>query len=273
MDATPKYRFRGGFLLAWLMVAGLGLLSSLAIADDLVTTDADATKETATRSAQIEILLAWGKYALESSRFAEAEARFREVLKLDWNNPPAFELLQEIRTRRSEVLKDWTRSGRTAEANGDLAQAELHYRRVLEESPDYRAAIDGMARLRRIREADRHVRAGLEKYIQEDFPGAEMDFEQALLIDPSDETALLHRAQVQQQVTQSSSLADLRSDAPTWTKYLDALKKLRAGDLEGAERLWREILQAYPGNEAVLSNLEQVKRRRKQEFSSQEMAP
>jgi tetratricopeptide (TPR) repeat protein len=235
--------------------------------------EAASTRETVSQSAQIEVLLAWGKYALDCSRFAEAEARFREVLKLDWNNPPAFDLLQETRTRRSEILKNWIRSGWAAEAAGNLAQAEQRYQRVLDESPDYRAAINGMARLRRHREADRYVRAGLEKYIQEDYPGAEMDFEHALSVDPSDETALLYRDQVQQQVTKSTGLADLRSDAPTWTKYLDALKKLRAGDLEGAERLWREILQAYPGNEAVLSNLEQVTRRRKQEFSSQGMAP
>ena len=163
--------------------------------------------------------------------------------------------------------------GRTAEANGDLAAAEMHYQRVIDESSDYRAAVDGLARVRRDRNLEHYIRAGLDKYIQEDYPGAELDFDQALTIDPNNKTVLAYRAQVQDKMTQSSGLADLRSDGPTWTKYLDALKKLRGGDLDGAERLWQEILQVYPGNEAVLSNLEQVKRRRKQEFSSQDMTP
>lgn len=273
MDATRDYRFFNGLVLVLPIVLGLGALPLPAHAEEVTGTEPAVTQGTAPDPGQIEVLVAWGKYALESARFAEAEARLREVLKLDWNNPRAFALLQETRTRRDQALKEWTGAGRAAEAAGDFAEAEQHYQRALDESPDYRAAVDGLARIRRHREADRYVRAGLEKYIQEDYPGAELDFDQALAIDPADETALTYRAQVQQQVTQSTGLADLRSDAPTWTKYLDALKKLRAGDLDDAERLWQEILQVYPGNEAVLSNLEQVKRRRKQEFSSQDMAP
>jgi tetratricopeptide (TPR) repeat protein len=273
MARKLAFTSRGWIPLCLAIVAGFGLMAGTARADGPGESAGATAGEITSQATQIDVLLAWGKYAMESARFAEAEARFREVLGLDWNNPRAFAFLQENRTRRLETLNEWISAGRTAEARGDLALAERHYQRALDENPDYRQAVDGLARLRQQRNADRYVRAGLEKYIQEDYAGAESDFDHALTIDPSDELALLYRGQVHQQVTQSTSLADLRSDATTWTKYLDALKKLRAGDLEGAERVWREILQDYPGNEAVLSNLEQVARRRKQEFSSKDMAP
>ena len=273
MDAGRRFRILRRVVALLCMIAVAALCGPSANAGDEVQAVSSAGGNRPAQPADIDVLLTWGKYAMESARFAEAEARFREVLDLDWNNPRAFQLLQETRTRRIETLESWVREGRAAEADQDAGLAERHYLRVLEEAPDHKAALDGMARLRSQRESDRFLRAGLEKYIQEDYPGAELDFDQALAIDPSDELARLYRGRVQQQISQSASFADLRADAPTWAKYLDALKKLRAGDLAGAERLWREILAVYPGNEAVLSNLEQVARRRKQEFSSQDVAP
>lgn len=271
MSATRNHRFLHGLTLVLSVVCALGVMGSGVWAND--SADPGVTQVSDPDPGQIDVLLAWGKYALESSRFSEAEARFREVLDLDWNNPRAFNLLQETRQRRTEALQRWIGEGRRAEANGDWAEAEMHYQRVLDESGDYRAAVVGLARARRESDLEHYIRAGLDKYIQEDYAGAELDFDQALTIDPTNKTVLAYQTQVQEKATQSSGLADLRSDGPTWTKYLDALKKLRGGDLDGAERLWQEILQVYPGNEAVLSNLEQVKRRRKQEFSSQDMTP
>ncbi|MBI5866917.1 MAG: hypothetical protein HZB43_01275 [candidate division Zixibacteria bacterium] len=68
-------------------------------------------------------------------------------------------------------------------------------------------------------------------------------------------------------------MADLRADTAMWAKYSDALKKLRTGDLAGAEQLWHAVLVKYPGNEAVRSNLEQIARRRKQELTSEDQTP
>lgn len=273
MSGTQRYRFLHALVLVAAIAAGIALMPIPAHADESAGADPGAMKAADRNPGEIDVLLAWGKFALESSRFGEAEARFREVLDRDWNNPRAFSLLQETRQLRAEALTQWVRAGRRAEATGDWAEAEIHYQRVIDENPDYRDAAVGFARVRRARDLERYIRAGLDKYIQGDYPGAELDFEQALTLDPDNETVRAYRDQVQDKVTQSSGLADLRSDGPTWTKYLDALKKLRAGDLDGAERLWQEILQVYPGNEAVLSNLEQVTRRRKQEFSSQVMTP
>jgi tetratricopeptide (TPR) repeat protein len=220
----------------------------------------------------VDVLLSWGKVALEAKRFAEAEARFREILDIDWNHRRAYELLLETRQRREETLAAWIRAGRSAEARHDYSLAEQHYQRVLDQDPSQRAARNGLRRARAGRAMEDLVQSGLDKYIMGDFPGAQEDFEKALEIDPSDARALAYRDRARRETTESSGLADLRSDEGTWARYLDALKKLRGGDLNGAEKLWRAILEKYPGNDAVLSNLEQIERRRR-EYSTQGSIP
>jgi tetratricopeptide (TPR) repeat protein len=223
-------------------------------------------------SNSVGVLLSWGRVALEEERFAEAEARFREILEIDWNHRRAYELLQETRDRRAKILNAWVRAGRSAEAKHDYSMAEHHYQRVLNQNPDHRAARNGLRRARASRAMEALIQTGLDKFIMGDFPGAEEDFDKALAIDPSDARALAYRDRARRETTESNGLADLRSDESTWAQYLEALKKLRAGDLAGAEELWRAILEDYPGNDAVLSNLEQIERR-KREYSTQGRVP
>jgi tetratricopeptide (TPR) repeat protein len=164
------------------------------------------------------------------------------------------------------------REGRRAEANHDYSLAEHYFQLVLNQNPDYRGARSGLRRVRACRTMENFIQSGLDKFILGDFPGAEEEFGQALAIDPSDARALAYRDRARRETTESSGLADLRSDERTWGQYLEALKELRAGDLDRAEALWRGILEDYPGNDAVLSNLEQIQRRRR-EHSLQGMAP
>lgn len=255
------------------VLLGLVLWTAPAVGEEGLDVAATGSDQAVPRTDVRGLLLSWGKYALESNRFSEAEERLRELLRLDWNDPRAYELLQETRARRTRTLARWVRAGEAAERSGNWALAISHYQRVLDESYDHGAASRGLKRARRRGNAEAHVRAGLEKFILGDYPGAELDFEQALAADPGDSRAVLFRELAGQQTTESSGLADLRSDQRIWEKYLNALKKLRAGDLDGAERSWREILEEYPGNGAVLSNLEQVQRRRGQEYSTREMGP
>lgn len=217
--------------------------------------------------------MSWGEQALAGERYAEAGARFSDVLRIDWNNPKAYRLLQETREARARALRDWERAGRSAEARGDPSLAVQYYQKILAEDSLQQNLTGVIARLERRARADHLIREGLQKYIVDDFAGAQSDFEKALSICPADSLAAGYRERALQKATISSSMADLRADTLMWARYSEALKLLRAGDLGGAERLWNEVLARYPGNEAVRSNLEQIARRRKQEFSNEEIAP
>jgi tetratricopeptide (TPR) repeat protein len=120
---------------------------------------------------------------------------------------------------------------------------------------------DRVRRLGRQHDAAEYVRSGMEKFITDDFAGAQFDFEQALAISPKDTLAAQYRERTRQKIAASGSLASVQADANSWSRYLDALRKLREGDLASAEMLWTELLIQYPGNENILSNLEQVRRR------------
>lgn len=222
---------------------------------------------------RINQLVQWGEFALANNRFSEAEARFNEVLRLDWNHPRAYRLLQETRRQRTQTLSDWERVGQAAQSRGDVEFAIQNFERILAEDSTRTGIRNSLARLQKRLQADRLIQTGLSKFILEQYAAASGDFEQALAIVPTDTLAALYRERAVQKMAGASSMADLRADSVMWIKYSDALKRLRAGDLPGAERLWQEVLAKYPGNEAVRSNLEQIALRRKQELTSEEIVP
>jgi len=222
---------------------------------------------------RIKQLIQWGEYALANDRFSEAEARLNDVLRLDWNHPQAFRLLQETRQRRARALSEWEHAGQVAQSRGDAPLAIHYFEKILAEDSTQTRARSTLTRLQKRAQADRLIQSGLAKFILEDYAAASLDFEQALAIIPFDTLAVVYRERAVQKMAGVSSMADLRADTLMWAKYSDALKKLRTGDLAGAERLWNDVLARYPGNDAVRSNLEQIARRRKQELTSEEISP
>lgn len=225
------------------------------------TPGAETNAVASPRNELITFLVAAGEDALAHERFAEAQGRFAAALQLDWNQPRAFALLQKTRAARSTALRRWEAEGRAARAHRDFAAARLVFERVLAEDSSRSDLRDLLSSLTRQERASELVRTGLEKFIVEDFAGAQLDFEQALAVDPADTLAANCRNRAMQNAVHGASLTELKSDPETWSKYLEALQRFRAGDLHEAERLWNEILTKYPGNAYVRSNLEQVRRR------------
>ena len=254
----------------WLTIT---LFVAVAQAGDHSATSDSASTTTVAPAGRYDVLLTWGETALNDDRFSEAEECFRQVLDADWNNPRAFELLQRARHARESTLREWRYSAHAAEQDARWDLATHYYQLILRESPHDGAASRGMAQSVQQQEAQRHVDAGLERFVLGDYAAAQAAFEQALQIRPGDSLVTLYLQRAEQETMQSSSLADIRADQTMWPKYLDALKRFRAGDLPGAEALWRQVLEKYPGNEAVLSNLEQITRRRKKEFSAEDVNP
>lgn len=235
--------------------------------------DDDSAAVPATDLSVIDVLIDWGTHALETNRFREAEARFREVLDRDWNHPRAYSLLQKARAMRARQLSEWQYEARRAMTNNQWERALVVYERILEEDSLNEVALQGIRRTKNRRRVAELVVAGLERFIMGDYVEADDAFERALRINPADSTVALYAQRAEQETEQSTSLADLRSDGDAWDTYLDALKHFRAGELSRAEALWREILEQYPGNEAVLSNLDQVLRRKRGEISAQDLSP
>lgn len=209
----------------------------------------------------ISVLMRDGRQALDEERFAEAYARFAEVLALDWNHPEAYDMLQMARLERDNTLLRWEGDARNAESRRDLSKAKWIYERILGEDSTREDLRERVRRLGRQREAADYVRSGMEKFILDDFAGAQLDFEQALTISPKDTLALQYRDRTRQKIAASGSLASIQDDSEAWGRYLDALRKLRAGELAAAEQIWTELLIQYPGNDNILSNLDQVRRR------------
>lgn len=209
----------------------------------------------------IAVLMRDGEAALAGERYAEAYARFEEVLKLDWNHPRAYDLLQQARYERDHALLRWEGEAKEAEEKRDLSKAKWIYERILGEDSTRGDLRERVRRLADQREAATFVRSGMEKFMMDDFAGAQLDFEQALAVNPKDTLALQYRERTRQKIAATRSLASIQADSESWARYLDALRKLREGDLTGAEVLWGELLVKYPGNESILSNLSQVKRR------------
>ncbi len=209
----------------------------------------------------INLLLRDGEAALADQRFAEAYERFTEVLRLDWNHPRAYDLLQQTRIEREHALLSWEGQARDAESRRDLSRAKFIYERILTEDSTQTDIRDRVSRLGRQRDAADFVRSGMEKFMLDDFAGAQLDFEQALTINPKDTLAAQYCERTRQKLAASGSLSAVQADPESWTRYLDGLRKFRDGDLTGAEHVWSLLLVKYPGNEGILSNLEQVRRR------------
>lgn len=205
-------------------------------------------------------LLNSGQEALANERYGEAERQFTAALRIDWNNPRAFDLLQTTRVRRVRACAEWEDRAKRAEGTQDWGTAIACWQRLAADDTARAEIRSHLEILTHRRDAWEFVRRGLEKFINEEYATAQADFEQALTIDPGDTLVAQFRARAMQK-TASGTLADLQSDPTTWTKYLSALQKFRVGDLPAAEKLWNEILTKYPGNESVRSNLEQVRKR------------
>lgn len=250
-----------GAVCGWLVLVLSMILAGTAPARSEPATAGLSSAEYLSSDNAVGYLRVLGEEALAEERYADAIRLFSEILRHDWNDPRAFASLQEARTLRQEALKRWEYLGRRARAEQRWSDASQYFRRVLAEDTtraDLRRAVAALA----VREdADRLVRAGLAKFVDEDFAGAQLDFEQALALTPDDTTAGRYLEIAAGRLAGSSSLADLQADSVVWSMYRTALLKFRAGDLSEARRLWSEILTIYPGNEHVRSNLEQIARR------------
>ncbi len=264
-----RLRMSGSVPLIFSILPILPIIPILASAGTPPAPSADALRS----QEHIAQVMQWGEFALSHERFSEAEARFNDVLQLDWNHPRAFSLLQETRQRRTRALVEWERAGQESESRGDVRRAMEYFGKIVAEDSTQTNARTRLARLQKRDQANRLIQSGLSKFILDDYSAALLDFEQALTIVPTDTLASLYRDRAEQKMAGGSSMADLRADSVMWAKYSDALKKLRTGDLAGAEQLWQAVLVRYPGNEAVRSNLEQIARRRKQELTSEDQTP
>jgi len=244
---------------AWLMIATAVMLSIAAgpaLADDIAVAqsgpDADA----------IECLVRIGCEAMAQERFTEAGARFSEVLSLDWNHPRAYDLLQLARTKRRQALARWESAGWVAHEDRRFSTAIELFGLIVREDSTRTDLSRRIMSLRHREQSDVHLRRGLEQLVAEDYGSAMLEFEQALAVDPANSGAGKYLALATQSTNASASTADLRADQPTWAVYRSALLAFRDGDFDLAEQLWRTVLEQYPGHPNVLSNLEQVRRRR-----------
>ncbi|MEW5702376.1 MAG: hypothetical protein AB1792_09125 [Candidatus Zixiibacteriota bacterium] len=252
------------FFIATVCVLPVTVLIAIALPVAATEPTAAADNSTEATSPQrdlIAFLVAAGEDALAHERYGEAQERFAAALRLDWNQPRAFALLQQTRTARESALRRWENEARSAEARRDYSGAAALYGKVMAEDLTRHELATALARVQRRGRAAQFVRHGLEKFIADDFSGAQLDFEQALAICPDDTVAAGYRHRAMQNVVQSAGLAELRADSVAWTKYLDALQRFRDGDLASAEQLWNDVLAKYPGNAQVRSNLEQIRRR------------
>jgi tetratricopeptide (TPR) repeat protein len=172
-------------------------------------------------------------------------------------------LNDEVAARTANLLSQAS----TAENDGRLFDAIMDYTQILNLSPNNVIAEQMRKRAASSIDGIQITGLGLEAYYKNDFETARQKFTEALEVDKNNRVAreYLNRITTPSPVPETEKREDLRQDVETWKIYLNALRHYQDGEYEEAIKLWKQILEKYPGNEETLENIRQAELRMRPE--------
>ncbi len=150
-----------------------------------------------------------------------------------------------------------------AENDGRLFDAIMNYTQILKLSPNNVIAEEMRTRAANSINAIKMTGLGLEAYYKKDYTKARQKFTDALAIDKNNRVAreYLNKITAPQPTPEAKEREELKQDVETWKIYLNALRHYQDGEYEEAIKLWKQILENYPGNEETLENIRQAELR------------
>jgi len=152
-----------------------------------------------------------------------------------------------------------------AENEGRLFDAITYYSEILNLSPNNVIAEKMRERAANSIDGIRITGLGLEAFYNNNYETARQRFNEALEVDKNNRVAreYLNKITTPEQLTspETEEREELRKDVETWKIYLNALRHYQDGEYEEAIKLWKQILEKYPGNEETLENIRQAELR------------
>jgi tetratricopeptide (TPR) repeat protein len=183
------------------------------------------------------------------------------ILEIDPNHQPARKLQQEVRDAMATEVASNLQTAREARANDNPLEALDAYQRVLYLDPDNQEALSGKREVARTFDIARHLNVGIDLFKAGRYEEARKQFDLVLSVSPNEPVAMEYIRRIEDAEKRAPTLEEIQQNPAIWQLYLDGLRYMRNQQYEKAIRAWEKVLEAYPGNEATLNNIEQARLR------------
>jgi tetratricopeptide (TPR) repeat protein len=199
----------------------------------------------------------------EQDQPAVSLALINQALFISADNPKFLSLKKQINETIANRIGDLLTEASRAESDGRLSDAIRIYNRILQLSPDNVIAEEMLNKATLTIDVIKTISRGLESYHRGDYSKARRYFEEVRANDKTNIIAkeYLDKIAVLTGQPESTDQDELKRDVETWKIYLNALRHYQNGEYEEAIKLWKKILEKYPGNEETLENIRQAKLR------------
>ncbi len=183
------------------------------------------------------------------------------IFEIDPVHASARRLEQQIQSDMSEAIAANLASASRAAEQGDAVRAIEAYERVLYLDPDNARATAGKANLGKTLDIARHLNTGIDLFKAGRYLEARKQFELVVSVNPDEPVAQEYLQRIEDALAHPPTLEEIQQDPPIWQLYLEGLRYMRNQEYRQAINAWEKVLEAYPGNEATLNNIEQARLR------------
>jgi len=183
------------------------------------------------------------------------------VFEIDPNHFAARRLKDDIDDAMQESVAASLKVGSEAVMQGDQVRAIEAYQHVLYLDPDNAEAIKGKQDVAINLDIARHLNVGIDLFKAGRYAEARKQFQLVLSANRTEPVAREYMDRIEAALAHPPTLEKIQRDSDIWQLYLDGLRHMRNQDYQKAIDVWEQVLDAYPGNENTLNNIEQARLR------------
>ncbi len=183
------------------------------------------------------------------------------IFEIDPNHRAARELKAQVEKAMSSEVVDNLKAAREARARGDQLAAIEAYQRVLYLDPTNAEALRGKQDVATNLDIARHLNLGIDLFKAGHYEEARKHFQAVLSANRNEPVAQEYIDRIENALAHPPTLEQIQEDGPIWQYYLEGLRHMRNQEYDEAIKAWQKVLEAYPGNENTLNNIEQARLR------------
>ena len=183
------------------------------------------------------------------------------IFEIDAGHRAARRLQEQIYDAMSREIATHLELARDARADGDAVRAIEAYQRVLYLDPDNPEALAGKKQVANTFDIARHLNTGIDLFKAGRYEAARKQFELVVSVNRNEPVAREYIDRIESALAHPPTLDEIQNDPEVWRWYLDGLRYMRNQQFRQAIDAWEKVLEAYPGNEATLNNIEQARLR------------